>query len=190
MKKMKLFMVLLGASPKGRFTEQHDIFFGIAEEVHQLLPEMIAFWPEAGRKLHVDGWREVANVDGYEVEIVNRNENTESSTARLFFINLGGYKKDEFEEYHYKMIVAGEDKGTAIKAAKETAFYKHTRIKGAESHIDDKYGVDVDDMYEITDILSKKTKDKFSIVLKKTDNSTVDPINLGYLSLAKLEAMF
>jgi hypothetical protein len=32
-------------------------------------------------------------------------QNTDtSSPEQLFFINLGGYKENEFEEYHYKMI--------------------------------------------------------------------------------------
>jgi hypothetical protein len=29
---------------------------------------------------------------------------TTPSLAQLFFINLGGYKENEFEEYHYKML--------------------------------------------------------------------------------------
>jgi len=50
------------------------------------------------------------------------------------------------------MIVAAGDKGEAVKQAKNTAFYKHTGFKGADSHIDKKYGVDVDDFFEIADI--------------------------------------
>ena len=76
-------------------------------------------------------------------------ENLLKQKTRLFFINLGGYKENEFEEYHYKMLTACEDKSVAIQAAKQTAFYKHTGFKGATSHIDDKYGVDVDDILRL-----------------------------------------
>ena len=53
----QLFMILLGATPKGRNIEQHDIFFGIANSIKELLPEMIDFWPEAKGKIHVDAYR-------------------------------------------------------------------------------------------------------------------------------------
>lgn len=57
MAQLKLFMVLIGCKPEGRHTEQHDIFFGIGSELRDLIPDMLAFWPEANGKLHIDGWR-------------------------------------------------------------------------------------------------------------------------------------
>jgi hypothetical protein len=86
------------------------------------------------------------------VEILPRQASAEKG-ARLFFINLGGYKQGDFEEYHYKLVFAAADKGVAIQLAKQNAFYLHAGFKGAESHVDDKFGVDVDDCYEISDIL-------------------------------------
>ena len=47
------------------------------------------------------------------------------------------------------MLSVGADKAAAIMQAKKTAFYKHTGFVGAPSHVDDKYGVDVDDLHEI-----------------------------------------
>ena len=47
---MKLFYIIIGCTPKGRHTEQHDVFFGIAENIRDLVPEMINFWPEAKGK--------------------------------------------------------------------------------------------------------------------------------------------
>lgn len=181
----KLFMLLIGCKPKGRHTEQHDVFFGIAESIKELLPELIEFWPEAEGKLHIDGWREVTTVNGYNVTIVTKNATVEKSDAQLFFINLGGYKPNEFEEFHYKMIAAAPDKSEAISQSKKTAFYKHTGFKGATSHIDDKYGVDVDDVFEIEDILNQSTKKNFSIHLKKSEVLlTDDQFHLGYFKLS------
>lgn len=48
-------MVLLGCTPKGRTTEQHDVFFGIAENLSELTSQMNKFWPEAKGKLHIVG---------------------------------------------------------------------------------------------------------------------------------------
>lgn len=183
MSRPKLFMVLIGCKPEGRHTEQHDIFFGIATSMKELLPQIIAFWPEAKGDLHIDGWREVLQVDGFDVKVEERVTDRVDHTHQLFFINLGGYKPNEFDEFHYKMIVAAVDKAEAVKRAKATAFYKHTQFDGAKSHIDDKYGVDVDDLYEIEEVLSTTVKNQFSIHLSPAASVKEDELQLGYFKL-------
>lgn len=179
---MKLFMLLIGCTPEGRNIEQHDVFFGIANSVKELIPEVLEFWPEAKGKVHFDAWREVTNVNGFGVKVIPYQKI--NSSAKLFFINLGGYKQNEFEEFHYKMIVAASDKGEAVKQAKNTAFYKHTGFEGATSHIDDKYGVDVDEVFEITDILSADTKKQHSLLITQgTEALPEDKLHLGYFKL-------
>lgn len=185
---MKLFMVLIGCKPKGRNTEQHDIFFGIADQLSRLIPDVINWWPDAKGQIHIDAWREVNNVDGFRLNIVSRNsiEKNLNPDHRIFFINLGGYKKEEFEEYHYKILSAATSKSEAIQSSKQTAFYKHTGFKGAASHIDDKYGIDVDDVFEIEDILGEKFKREYSLVLEKTFLPEEDDLHIGYLKLDKI----
>ncbi|MDB5201513.1 MAG: hypothetical protein JWQ27_922 [Ferruginibacter sp.] len=186
MSSLKLYMVLLGCRPGNRLTEQHDIFFGIAGSMKELIPAIIACWPEAKGKMHVDAWREVNYVDGYKVTISERGISEHVNNAALFFINLGGYKQNEFDEFHYKMLLACADKAEAIKRSKQTAFYKHTGFKGANSHIDDKYGVDVDDIHEIQDILPAGAKSAYQVLLEPVDTEITDPIQLGYFPLHKL----
>jgi len=181
----KLFMLLLGCKPKGRHTEQHDTFFTIGKSLKEIIPDIEAFWPDGGR-IHIDAWREVNTVEGYRISITKKKEPTEKTT-QLFFLNLGGYKPGEFEEYHYKMIVAAKDKATAILQAKQSAFYLHTGFKGASSHIDDKYGVDVDDCYDIEDILPAAVKEKFSIKLIPSKKAATDPLKIGYTNLSKIK---
>src|SRR5688500_14204574 len=124
MKKIsKLYLLLLGCRPTGRLTEQHDIFIGIGNSLKSLLPEIIDFWPEAKGRIHIDVWREVTQVDGFEIKISERNIHRERSNKKLFFINLGGYKPGDFEEYHYKMLCVAADKAEAIHKSKQTAFY-------------------------------------------------------------------
>jgi hypothetical protein len=183
----KLFMVLIGCKPKGRHTEQHDIFFGIAPSMKELIPEIIAFWPEAEGDLHIDGWREVNQVDGFTVKVVERNNtpvHLSTPAPQLFFINLGGYKENEFDEFHYKMLVASEDTADAVKRAKSTAFYKHTQFDGAKSHIDDKYGIDVDDLYQIEEMLDPSVKKQFRIELTLAESKAEDYFHLGYFKLS------
>ena len=185
---MKLYMLLLGCKPQGRNTEQHDVFFGIAQHIEYLAPAITRFWPEANEKIHLDGWRELTQVGNYDlrVEAKEPGKALSASGAKLFFINLGGYKPGEFEEFHYKMIMACKDKGEAINEAKKSAFYKHTGFAGAASHVDDKYGVDVDDLYEIADILPPETKEQYSIILTERVKVRDDSLQLGYMMLNKL----
>ncbi|MDO4694588.1 MAG: DUF1543 domain-containing protein, partial [Eikenella sp.] len=105
---MKLFMLKIGATPKGRLIEQHDVFFGIAERPADLIPAFESAWPEAADNWHIDCWREVSQVGGHAVRVVPR-EQAQSGGDKLFFINLGGYRPGEFEEYHHKMLVVAPD---------------------------------------------------------------------------------
>jgi hypothetical protein len=185
---LKLFMVLLGCRPKGRLTEQHDVFFGIAEKLGDLVPRMKASWPEAMGEIHIDCWREVTSVDGYSVKVVPRSEKTPES-VHLFFINLGGYKPDEFEEYHYKLLATGKDSAEAISKSKKTAFYKHYDFKsrGGASHVDDKFGIDTDDIFKVSDALDSSFKEKYSLRIEPSSGEE-DTLHIGYLQIKKLLA--
>ena len=184
---LKLFMVLLGSKAPGRHVEQHDFFFGIAAGLKELVPEIKAFWHEAGEKIHIDGWREVTAVDGYSVKVAPKHpgENTPEG-KKLFFINLGGYQENKFEEQHYAVLTVKNNRSEAFMEAKETLFYRHNHFEGANSHIDDRYGIDVDDLYEIEDILSPMQTQSYKIQLQASDGLTDDPIHLGYLQLGNL----
>jgi hypothetical protein len=186
---LKLYMIHVGCKPSGRYIEQHDIFFGIGNSLRELVPQINEFWPEAKGNLHIDAWREITFVDGYKINIESRNTKTKTEEeTKLFFLNLGGYRKDEFEEQHFKMIVAAKDPSEAIKQAKKTIFYKENGFKGAASHVDDKYTLDVDDIYPVEDILNPAFKTKYHLSLLKTEEpETPDSINLGYLQLWKIK---
>ncbi|MEO3403377.1 DUF1543 domain-containing protein [Mucilaginibacter sp. CAU 1740] len=184
MENLKLFMLMLGCKPPGRHVEQHDVFFGIAPTLRDLIPQIEAFWPEPA-KIHIDAWREVNTVDGYAVKIASRSETIEQS-KKLFFINLGGYQPNKFEEQHYIVLSVQNDFASASKNAKETLFFKHNHFAGANSHIDDKYGVDVDDIYNVEDILNAEQKAAYQIQLIPEAGLPEDKINLGYFKLSNL----
>jgi hypothetical protein len=186
MNELKLFMVMLGCKPAGRHTEQHDIFFGIGKSLEALLSQMISSWKEAEGNIHIDAWREVTQVDNYAIIITEKKSETSAIKQKLFFINLGGYKQNEFEEYHYKVLTVAADKGEAVRNSKQTAFYKHCGFQGAVSHVDDKYGIDVDDLYEIEDILPVGVKEKYCINLLPSKDSAADELHIGYIKIDKL----
>jgi len=83
------------------------------------------------------------------------------------------------------MLVVADNLAEASKKAKESAFYKHTGFSGAPSHIDDKYGVDVDDAYAVTDILSDVVKTRYTLEILEASDLTDDELHLGYMPLYK-----
>ncbi|MGV3766618.1 MAG: DUF1543 domain-containing protein [Chitinophagaceae bacterium] len=184
----KLFMVIMGATPEGRQTEQHDVFFGIAASLKDLVPDMRQAWPEAKGRIHIDSWREVTLVDGFSVTVAERNFSPENTMQeRVFFLNLGGYKPGDMEEYHYKMLVVASDTGKAVQHGKASTFYKHTGFPGATAHVDDKYGIDVDDVHQVEDILPASMREKYRLELKPaTSHHPADELHIGYLKLEKL----
>jgi hypothetical protein len=195
---LKLFMLLLGWRVKGRYTEQHDIFFGIGKSLKDLLPDIVQFLPHAATTMHIDVWREVNNADGHLVNIEVPDETqqhraaTKKNGQHLFFLNLGGYKANEFEEAHYKMLVAANTLDNAKARAKQSFFYKNTglansaAVHSAGAHIDDKYGIDVDDAVAVKDILPAAMKEKFRINITASTLLQPDELHIGYLPLTKI----
>lgn len=191
MEPLYLYMAIIGCTPPGRFTEQHDVFFGIAPHMKDLVPEIRDFWPEVNGDMHVDAWRKVTNVEGYAITVLPADGITATRIAavqKLYFLNLGGYKPGDFEEYHYKMLAVAADPSGAIRQAKQTAFYKHCGFEGATSHIDDKYGIDVDDIHVLKDILDPRYKQHYTLLIAEEPEPGLpdDELHIGYFKLEKL----
>ncbi len=181
-------MVLIGCRPPGRLIEQHDIFFGIAETLKDLVPQIKASWPEAKGQVHIDCWREVTQVGNYSIHVIPKSEkNRSKNQPHLFFINLGGYKPGDFEEYHYKILAVSKDSVEAIKQSKQSAFFKHTSVKekGGASHIDDKYGIDMDDIFKIEDVLESSLKERYALQILPSGGEE-DELQIGYVQIKKL----
>ena len=78
-KMLTLFMVQLGARPNGRLIEQHDIFFGVANQVSELIDDINQHWSEVKNKWHIDSYRAISKVDNYAIKLVESSSQTESA---------------------------------------------------------------------------------------------------------------
>ena len=192
-----LFMVQLGGRPKGRLIEQHDIFFGIANQVSELVDDINQHWPEVKNKWHIDSYRAISKVDNYAIKLVESSSQAESANdLKLFFINLGGYQRGSFEEFHYKLLIVAATQADAIKQAKQSEFYKAFTYKDKESpfnaasHIDDKFEVDIDDIYNVNDLISN-----VRLLIEPITNESHELVNaddkeyVGYLSIKNLRSL-
>jgi Domain of Unknown Function (DUF1543) len=190
-----LFMLLLGCRPSGRNTEQHDIFFGIGKTLRDLVPAIKKSWPEAKGNIHIDAWRKIRNVDGYPIKVAMKQSTIpiQQRERELFFINLGGYKENQFDEVHYKMLIVAANLEEAKAKARKTAFYQHTSVspsantQHATAHIDDKFAIDVDDAYPLKDILSAEFKVQYQLIISAQDPTLrEDELHLGYYRLTDI----
>lgn len=201
-----LFMVQLGARPKGRLIEQHDIFFGVGDKLSALIPAINTHWPEVKNKWHIDSYQAVTHVAGVEGtyykiswragESSNLTQNQDiqqKESPKLYFINLGGYQQGSIEEFHHKLLVVAPTESAAKAYARKTKFYKDfsyndkaTPFNGA-SHIDDKLCVDVDEIYDVSGLIGSGRL----LIEPVADDSKVveDKAYVGYLSIKKLKAL-
>ena len=189
-------MVQLGGRPKGRLIEQHDIFFGAASQVSDLIADINEHWPEVKNKWHIDSYRAITKVGSYAIKLIEPSQQLKAAAdLKLFFINLGGYQQDSFEEFHYKLLIVAPNQADAIKQAKKSDFYKQFTLKdetspfNAASHIDDKFAVDIDDIYNVNDLISNV---QLSIEpISDTDelNAKADKEYVGYLSIKNLKKL-
>ena len=194
-----LFMVQLGGRPKGRLIEQHDIFFGVANQVRELVDDINHHWPEVKNKWHIDSYRAITKVGNHTVKLIESdNQAANDNVLKLFFINLGGYQQGSFEEFHHKLLIVAATQADAIKQAKQSTFYKEFTFKdkdtpfNAASHIDDKFQVDIDDIYDVNDLVSN-----IQILIEprihnshELANADEDKEYVGYLSIKNLRKLF
>ena len=193
---LTLYMVQLGGRPKGRLIEQHDIFFGAASQVSDLIGDINEHWPEIKDKWHIDSYRAITKVGSYAIKLIEPSQQLKAAAdLKLFFINIGGYQQDSFEEFHYKLLIVAPNQADAIKQAKKSDFYKQSTFKdktspfNAASHIDDKFAVDIDDIYNVNDLISNV---QLSIEpISDTDelNAKEDKEYVGYLSIKNLKKL-
>ena len=195
---LTLDMAQLGGRPKGRLIEQHDIFFGVANHVSELVEDINQHWPEVKNKWHIDSYRAITKVDGYTIKLIESDKQVNKETdLKLFFINLGGYQQGSFEEFHYKILIVAASQAQAIKQAKQSEFYKQFTFKDkdspfdAASHIDDKFEVDIDDIYNVNDLLSNVQLLIEPIAEIGENNIEIgeDKEYVGYLSIKNLKKL-
>lgn len=173
MSDLHLFLIVLGGRPPGRNVEQHDVMFAVGEKLEDTFVAAQRHWPVG---VHIDSSMIVNEVDGYRVNLQRRVDLAEGQDGRpkLYFINLGGYRENDLEEYHKKLVIAAESLDEAKQKAKQDVFFTQgLSQKDALTHIDDKmalFGFDVDDAlvidenippeYEI--VLTEDTQARFS----------------------------
>ncbi len=185
-RKLKLFVVLLGGRPDGVTIEQHNVLFGIAGELEDLYGAIKRFWP-AVRKIHIDAYICVEQVGDYDVVICEKSEVpnlTDLETEKkLFFVNLGFYREEEFGERHMVIldVASSEDE---VKTTLKNHFKLTNDVTKSQIHIDDCHMLYDDLEVEILNDRNLKPEE-FVVCLKKVrdDSFLYQKVMVGYWEL-------
>lgn len=94
-------------------------------------------------------------------------------------LHLDAYQEVKFVDgYEIKIVEKG------IHKSDNHLFFINL---GAVSHIDDKHGVDVDDIFKVNDLLPHEMKEKYTLVLEKSGEvEQKNFIKLKYLKIDKI----
>ena len=149
---LSLFIVVLGGRSLKSNIEIHDVRWVLGETIEDTFPELRKQWLGKKSGLHIDSYKCIKYIDGYQIVISKSNKDNLNSPKiedlKLWFVNLGGYNpKKMYEEHEFTLVVAQK----AIEAKKKAKINWETTLKN--KHNDDYSGINyfeqVDDLHHI-----------------------------------------
>ena len=158
---LSLFIVVLGGRSLKSNIEIHDVRWVIGKTLEDTFPELRAQWIGKTSGLHIDSYKCIKYIDGYQIIISKYNKNNLNYTKRedltLWFINLGGYNpKKMYEEHEFTLVVAKK----AVDAKKKAKTNWETTLKS--KHNDDHSSIkdfkEVDNLHPIKKIKNWEIK--------------------------------
>jgi hypothetical protein len=133
---MKLFMFYIGGDCGNSNIELHDVRFSAGDTAEACHDDLRRQWWGNPKSLHLDCWGAVEQADGYDVMLMPPR--SENSLDKLFFLNLGGYDPEHFEELPEcpPRRTGFETRGCKVAAAGATLVIAPSRqdIRGGEVH--------------------------------------------------------
>lgn len=112
---MHLFMIYIGGRTDRSLIELHDMRFVIAKSIEETYPILRQSWWGVPESLHLDAWGVVRSVDHHHI-IPQSTPGT--AAKRLYFLNMGGYSKQEFTELHKNLLIVATSESEAKERAK------------------------------------------------------------------------
>lgn len=109
---IKLFMFYVGGHFRNSNIELHDVRFTLGKKPQDCYDDLRQQWWGTPSSLHVDSWAEITHADGYEVRL---SDQPFTGPEKLFFLNLGGYNAEDFEEVHKNVLIVSNDQKSAIQ---------------------------------------------------------------------------
>ena len=182
---LSLFIVVLGGRSSTSNVELHDVRWVIGETIEDTFSELRKQWIGKSNGLHIDSYKCIKYVDGYEIVLSKNNKdnsiNTQIEDVSLWFINLGGYNPKKMYEAHEFTLVVAKEANDAKKIAR-----KNWESTLRNKHNDDYTGIRdfelVDDIHSINKIKSWEIQ---LILDPKERSEKLIPDWYGYMRIDK-----
>lgn len=197
-KKLRLFSVYLGGKQIDDKIEAHNLFIGVGESIESLLPAIKKSW-RGVKKLHIDSWEIIDQIDGYEVQITPNTAQVKPDLdvfPKLLIVNIGYYIRNINGESHrlLPLLIKNEqDTGISAKLIKLDDNFKKGQAEGekARSHVDDNHNIagfapheyDIDDSYDVKEQVPEYL---FEYVPIEKRNWKINEIKSGFLFAKEL----
>jgi hypothetical protein len=123
-----LYMISLGGKVKGCNLEVHDVQFVATDHIDESVELLKRHWYGLADKLHMDSYKVITGADGYTVRLTQEKP---ENNKQLYFVHLGGYKKDSTQELHEVGLFVGE----VVQEVKERVL-NETIVADIENHVD------------------------------------------------------
>ncbi len=162
-----LYAVLLGGRAARCHVELHDVVFAVGDGLESLHEQLLDAWFGQPKGLHVDAWARLDQIEGYRVHL---DRQAVPGPNRLWFINIGGYRKGEFAERHAYAFMAGTGKAEVKARAKASL------LKGHEL-------VHKDDLLDVDDCLCIDRVGPWHVRLEAEPDAQAPQITNGYFPL-------
>ena len=158
---LSLFIVVLGGRSLRSNIEIHDVRWVLGQKIQDTFPELRKQWLGKKSGLHIDSYKCIKYIDGYEIVISKPNKtnsvNPPKDQLSLWFVNLGGYNPEKmYEEHEFTLVVAKKAIDAKIKARKN--WKSNLKKKHNDDYSDIKNIEQVDDICPIKKIKSWEIK--------------------------------
>ena len=120
----QLHMFYLGGNAGRSNIEVHDVQFAAVASVEEAYPALREAWFGDPDKLHLDGYSVIRWADGHDVSL---GPQPCGSGLKLFFVNVGGYRREHLAELHDFGLFVAADAGEA-KARARTSLLADANI--------------------------------------------------------------
>jgi len=182
---LSLFIVVLGGRSLKSNIEIHDVRWVLGESIEDTYPELRKQWIGKKSGLHIDSYKCIKYVDGYEIIVSkykkDRLINPQIEDLSLWFVNLGAYNpKKMYEEHEFNLIVAQK----AFEAKRKAKMNWITSLRS--KHNDDCSGINYLD--QVDDLCPIKIKNWVINLIPDPEqrNEKLIPDWYGYRRIDKL----
>ncbi len=168
-KEETLVAFFLGGKVEGINIEAHDVRFLIGRKPNDFLDQIKKSWIGTPDSLHVDSWLPLRFVNNFKIQITKEYIQNEQ---KLYFINLGFYKRHQFGENHSMKFIVAKSKQEA----------KQKAIILVENEID---LLHLDNQYDIDDCIQIESNNDFSINIIPHSDYIKEKSENGWMKVIK-----